>query len=282
MASVSATFSPDVNDAAQVRPHASPLARRFATLHAEGRRALVCYVTAGHPDRGRSLALLRGLEAAGADVIEIGVPFSDPLADGPVIQDSSQQAIAGGMNLDGCLTLIAEAALTIPVVLFSYLNPIMAAGDHVLARARAAGVSGILITDLPVGADPEREAWLGASGLDFIRLVAPTTPLARMREIGEHGGGFVYLISRMGVTGEQSTVAVDLPEIVVRLRSVTSLPVCVGFGIATPAQAREVSRLGDGVIVGSALVRAANTSVERALTLVAAMRHAMDESAART
>lgn len=179
MASASATISPDVPTSA----HPSPLAARFDALRREGRRALVCYVTAGHPNRAASLALLAGLEQAGADVVEIGVPFSDPLADGPVIQDSSQQAIADGMTLDGCLALIAEAKLSIPVVLFSYLNPIIAAGSDVLARARRAGVSGILITDLPVGADPEREAWLGASGLDFIRLVAPTTPAARMADI---------------------------------------------------------------------------------------------------
>jgi tryptophan synthase alpha chain len=256
----------------------TPLAQRFEKLRAEGRRALVCYVTAGHPNRARSLELLQGLEGAGADVVEIGVPFSDPLADGPVIQDSSQQAIADGMTLEGCLHLIADAKLTIPVVLFSYLNPIMSAGPAVLARAHAAGVSGILVTDLPVGADPEREAWLGESGLDFIRLVAPTTPVARMTEISEHGGGFVYLISRMGVTGEQTSIAAELPDTVALLRSVTSLPVCVGFGISTPEQAREVAKMADGVVVGSALVRAANTSTAAALALVASMRQAMDHA----
>ena len=254
----------------------SALTSRFAALKAEGRQALVCYVTAGHPDRERSLELMRGLEAAGADVIEVGVPFSDPLADGPVIQESSQIAIAGGMTLEGTLALIAEADLSVPVVLFSYLNPIMAAGSEILARARAAGVHGILITDLPVGADPERETWLGTSGLDFIRLVAPTTPADRMAEISRNGGGFVYLISRMGVTGEQTTIAADLPDTLTRLRSVTSLPVCVGFGISTPEQARSVAKLGDGVVVGSALVRAANNSNAEAFSLIKAMRTAMD------
>lgn len=277
MAFVSATTSPDMQQFhANSSNHA--LSDRFAKLRAENRRALVCYVTAGHPDVARSLELLQGLEAAGADVVEIGVPFSDPLADGPVIQESSQIAIANGMTLDGCLSLIAQAKLSIPVVLFSYLNPIIAAGLDVLDRARAAGVSGILATDLPVGADPERERWLGTSGLDFIRLVAPTTPAARMAEIGRNGGGFVYLISRMGVTGEQSTIATELPDTIKRLRSVTSLPVCVGFGISTPEQARSVSRLADGVIVGSALVRAANSSIKEALALVSSMRKAMDES----
>lgn len=254
----------------------SALSQKFAELKAEGRQALVCYVTAGHPTRERSLELLRGLQSAGADVIEVGVPFSDPMADGPVIQESSQVAIANGMSLNGTLDLIAEAQLTIPVVLFSYLNPIMSAGPDILKRAQKAGVHGILITDLPVGADPEREQWLGTSGLDFIRLVAPTTPADRMAEISRNGGGFVYLISRMGVTGEQATISAELPETLARLRSVTSLPVCVGFGISTPEQARSVAKLGDGVVVGSALVRAANKSTKEAIALIAAMRKAMD------
>ncbi|MEP6763383.1 MAG: tryptophan synthase subunit alpha [Gemmatimonadaceae bacterium] len=255
----------------------SALTARFAALRAEGRKALVCYVTAGHPDIPKSLELLQGLEKAGADVIEIGVPFSDPMADGPVIQESSQIAISHGMTLSGCLELIAKAKLSVPIVLFSYLNPIIAAGPDVLARAKAAGVSGILATDLPVGADAEREKWLGASGLDFIRLVAPTTPADRMAEISRNGGGFVYLISRMGVTGEQASVSVDLPNTIARLRGATSLPICVGFGISTPEQARAVSKLADGVVVGSALVRAANSSVADALALVSSMRKAMDE-----
>ena len=254
----------------------SPISERFASLAARGRKALVCYVTAGHPDRARSLQLLRGIEAAGADVIEVGVPFSDPLADGPVIQRSSQIAIEGGMTLDGTLALIAEAKLSVPVVLFSYLNPLMAGGAATLARAKAAGVHGILVTDLPVGADPEREAMFGASGLDFVRLVAPTTPAARMAEIGAHGGGFVYLISRMGVTGERDTISDELPASVQRLRAATTLPICVGFGISTPDQAAAVARLGDGVIVGSALVRAAEKSVDDAIALTAALRAAID------
>ena len=182
------------------------LSNRFESLRAANRRALVCYVTAGHPDRARSLDLLRGLEEAGTDVLEIGVPFSDPVADGPVIQSSSQQALEQGMTLEGALALIAEAKLKIPVVLFSYLNPIIAAGPDVLDRAKAAGVSGVLVTDLPVGADPEREAWFGSGPLDFVRLVAPTTPRDRMALIARHGRGFVYLISRLGVTGMQSEI----------------------------------------------------------------------------
>ena len=269
MESALPTSSPD-------RTSLSPIAERFARLRAQGRRALVCYVTAGHPDAASSLALLRGLEAAGADIIEVGVPFSDPLADGPVIQRSSQLAIEQGMTLEGTLALIAEADLSVPIVLFSYLNPLIAGGPEILARARTAGVHGILVTDLPVGADPDREAWFGDSGLDFVRLVAPTTPSPRMEEIGRHGGGFVYLISRMGVTGERDTLSSDLPATVERLRAATSLPLCIGFGISTPEQAAIVARLGDGVIVGSAIVRAAERSIEEAVELTAALRAAID------
>ncbi len=273
MASASATISPE-SSTASAAP--SALTQRFTELASAGRKALVCYVTAGHPTPADSVALLRGLESAGADVIEVGVPFSDPLADGPVIQRSSQVAIEHGVTLTRALEIISEAKLTVPVVLFSYLNPILAGGPEALSRARAAGVHGVLITDLPVGADPEREAWFGASGLDFVRLVAPTTPAPRMAEISRHGGGFVYLISRLGVTGEQDSLATDLPATVARLRSATSLPLCIGFGISTPEQARDAARLGDGVVVGSAIVRAADRSVAEAIALTASLRAAID------
>ncbi len=249
---------------------------RFAALRAEGRRALVPYVTAGHPDRGRSVALLQGLEHAGADVIEVGVPFSDPLADGPVIQASSQRALANGVTFDTVLEIIAAAAISVPVVLFSYLNPLLAAGPDALSRAAAAGAHGVLVTDLPVGADPDRERWFGESPLAFIRLVAPTTPRERMREIATHGSGFVYLISRLGVTGVREALPPDLPATVARLRDVTALPICVGFGVATPAQAAAVARLADGVVVGSAIVRAADEHVDRAIAFAASLRAAID------
>lgn len=253
------------------------LSERFTSLRAAGRRALVCYVTAGHPDRARSLALVAGLADAGADVLEIGVPFSDPVADGPVIQASSQQALEQGMSLAGALDLIAEARLEIPVVLFSYLNPIIAAGPQVLERARTAGVSGVLATDLPVGADPNREAWFGAGPLEFVRLVAPTTPRERMAEIARHGRGFVYLISRLGVTGMHAELSATLPASIAELRSVCSLPICVGFGISTPDHARTVGALADGIVVGSAIVQAAGRSVGEAVALTRTMRAALDD-----
>jgi tryptophan synthase alpha chain len=254
----------------------SSITRRFDALRKQSRRALVCYVTAGHPDVGLSLETLHALEEGGADIVELGVPFSDPIADGPVIQASSQRALEQGMNYDGVLALIEKAKLHVPVVLFSYLNPILAAGPDALVRAAEAGASGILVTDIPVGADPAREEWLGSSPLAFIRLVAPTTPRDRMAEIARHGSGFVYLISRLGVTGVQETTATSLPDSVRRLRSATTLPICVGFGISTPEQARSVGKLADGVVVGSALVRAAEIGPEDVLTLTRSLREALD------
>jgi tryptophan synthase alpha chain len=222
------------------------------------------------------LETLRALEEGGADIIELGVPFSDPIADGPVIQASSQMALEKGMTYDGVLALIERAKSDVPYVLFSYLNPILAAGPDALTRAAEAGASGILVTDIPVGADPEREEWLGNSPLAFIRLVAPTTPRDRMAEIAQHGSGFVYLISRLGVTGVQETTATSLPESIQRLRSATTLPICVGFGISTPEQARRVGKLADGVVVGSALVRAAERGPEDVLKMTRSLREALD------
>jgi tryptophan synthase alpha chain len=252
------------------------IAERFDRLRSEGRRALVCYITAGHPDYDRSLGLLRGIVDAGADIVEVGVPFSDPLADGPVIQASSQRALEQGMTFDRTLELVREADVDAPIVLFSYLNPIIAAGREALHRAAKAGAHGLLITDLPLGADAALEGRFADGPLDYVRLVAPTTPRERMADIARHGSGFVYLISRLGVTGERTDIAADLPATVALLRSVTALPVCVGFGISTPAQAATVAGLADGVVVGSALVRAADTSVERAVELVADLRAAID------
>ncbi|MGQ0712967.1 MAG: tryptophan synthase subunit alpha [Gemmatimonadaceae bacterium] len=265
MASASATTSPDV------------LTRHLADLRAGGRRALVVYVTAGHPDLERSLALLQGLDDAGADVIEVGVPFSDPMADGAVIQASSQRALELGVTLDTTLALISRARVRAPIVLFSYLNPLLAERATLLERAAEAGVHGILVTDLPVGADPQVEEWIGEGPLAFVRLVAPTTPRARMAEITRHGRGFVYLISRLGVTGERGDVPDELPGTVALLREVTALPICVGFGISGPEQAAAIGRFADGIVVGSAVVRAADRDVNAALSLVRSMRASLDD-----
>ena len=254
------------------------IARQFAELRDAARKAFVPYVTAGHPDPVRSVALLQGLESAGADIIEVGVPFSDPLADGAVIQASSQRALEQGVNFDQVLRIISDARLTVPVVLFSYLNPLLRGGDDALRRAADAGAHGVLVTDLPLGADPEREAWFANGPLDFIRLVAPTTPSERMGRIASTGQGFVYLISRLGVTGEQASLSAELPAAATRLRAATSLPLCIGFGIANAAQARAAAALADGVVVGSAIVRAADTSVEAAVALATELRRGIDEA----
>jgi tryptophan synthase alpha chain len=253
------------------------ITRRFDALKKNSRRALVCYVTAGHPDTARSLAVLHALEEGGADIIELGVPFSDPIADGPIIQASSQRALDQGMTYEGALALVEKAALGVPIVLFSYLNPVLAAGPDALARAAEAGANGILITDIPVGADPAREEWLGNSPLAFIRLVAPTTPRDRMAEIALHGSGFVYLISRLGVTGLQEKMATSLPDTIARLRSTTTLPICVGFGISTAEHARSVGELADGVVVGSAIVKAAEEGPKSVLALTRTLRKALDD-----
>ena len=249
----------------------------FKRRRAAGQTVLIPYVTAGDPSLAATADIVDALVDAGADIIELGVPFSDPMADGPVIQGSSQRALGHGMTLDGTLELIARAKVDVPVVLFSYLNPLISAGADVLQRAAEAGCAGVLVTDLPVGADPDRESWLGEGPLAFVRLVAPTTPSDRMREIARHGRGFVYLISRMGVTGMQQSLPPELGDTIRRLRGVTTLPVCVGFGISRPEQARTVSAMADGVVVGSAIVRAAEDSVDDALSLARAMRAAIDE-----
>lgn len=271
MAFASATTSPDRVTAA-VGPS---IAATFDALRDQRRRAFVPYLTAGHPDRGRSVELLQAV-APFADVIELGVPFSDPMADGPVIQASSQLALEQGMSFDGTLEIASRAAVSVPLVLFTYLNPLLAAGADALARAAEAGFSGVLVTDLPVGADPPREEQLGRGPLSFIRLVAPTTPRDRMREIAANGSGFVYVISRLGVTGARSDLPPDLAETVGRLRGVTTLPLCVGFGVSRPEQAAAVARLADGVVVGSAMVRAAGESVDAAAALASELRDAID------
>jgi tryptophan synthase alpha chain len=266
MASGLATTSSSTNE----------IAARFQQLKAAGKKALVPYITAGDPGVKETVDLLKGLEDAGADCIEVGVPFSDPMADGPVIQASSQRALDRGVRLDGVLELIGKARLKTPVVLFSYLNPILAGGPDVLHRAAQAGCHGLLITDLPVGSDPEREAWLGESPLAFIRLVAPTTPADRMKEISTHGSGFVYLISRLGVTGVQQSLASDLPQTMARLRAATTLPICVGFGVSNAEQATAVAKMADGVVIGSAIVRAANEGIPKAVAFAREMRKAID------
>lgn len=232
------------------------IARAWAELQRAGRTALIPYLTAGHPDRATSLEALHAAAEAG-DLLEVGVPFSDPLADGPTIQRSSFEALRGGMTLTGTLELITELRPTRPVILFSYLNPVLRYGVERLGRdAARAGVAGLLLTDLPAGADPDLERTLARSPLDLIRLVAPTSDPVRIRTAVRDARGFVYVIGRLGVTGAGTAPDPDLADTVRAVRAATSLPVAVGFGVATGAQARAVGQVADGVVVGSALVEA--------------------------
>jgi len=221
------------------------------------RAALIPYLTAGFPTPASSLEALRVIAGAGADFIEVGVPFSDPLADGPTIQRSTQTALDQGMTVAGVLEQIHRAALPVPVIVMTYLNPVMAFGlERFLREAAAAGVAGLLLTDFPAGADPALERTVAASPLALIRLIAPTTTADRLAQAVRGASGFLYLISRLGVTGVRDSVPPDLSEHVARVRAASPLPLAVGFGISTPAQARAAAALADGVVVGSAVVDA--------------------------
>jgi len=234
---------------------AASIAARWRALGK--RRALIPYLTAGFPTRDASREALQRVAAAGADFVEVGVPFSDPLADGPTIQRTTQAALEQGMTLAGVLTLIEDAALPVPVIIMTYLNPVLAYGvDRFVTDAHTAGAAGVLLTDLPAGADPAVEATVTRSPLALIRLVAPTTDDARLAAALAGATGFVYLISRLGVTGARANVPADLEAQVRRVRAATRLPVAVGFGIGTPAQAAAAARYADGVVVGSALMDA--------------------------
>lgn len=261
----------------------SRIAARWQVLRRARRTALIPYLTAGYPDRQTSLEALSMLAEAGADLVEVGIPFSDPLADGPVIQRASQLALERGMTVSGVLELIARAQPPIPVVAFSYLNPVLAYGlDQFTSDARKAGVSGLLLTDLPAGEDPELESKIRHSGLDLVRLIAPTTTETRLRAALQHASGFVYLISRLGVTGPKTALTGDLRDWVTRLRTVTPLPIAVGFGIATPEQVKEVAAFADGVVVGSALVERLGQSLESAQSLMAELSAALRAATGNT
>ena len=260
----------------------SRLAPGWASRRASRRTALIPYLTAGHPTPQASAAAIRAVSEV-ADIIEIGGPFSDPLADGPTIQRSSFEALRHGMTLAGTLEMISRAELTTPVVIFSYLNPILQYGvDQFLRDAEALQLAGLLLTDLPAGSDPQLEAAVQRSGIDLIRLVAPTTSPSRLRLILEDAQGFVYLLARLGVTGARESLSADLADSVGRVRQATTLPVAVGFGISTPEQARAVGRLAEGVVVGSALVEIlGREGVAAAREFLGSLRNALDMRDAR-
>jgi tryptophan synthase alpha chain len=255
----------------------SPLTRTWSALQVRGRRALIPYLTAGYPTRESSVAALRAADQV-ADILEVGVPFSDPLADGPTIQRSTFLALQQGMTLAGTLELVGEAGLDHPVVVFSYLNPILRYGvDRFLREAAELRIAGLILTDLPAGADPTIESAVQASELDLIRLIAPTTQPSRLAAAVDGAQGFVYLVARLGVTGASASLSDSLAQSVAAVRRATRLPVAVGFGISTPEQARTVSRLADGVVVGSALVDIlGRDGVRQAGKFLESLRRALD------
>ena len=234
--------------------------RRFAALAADGRAGLVTFTMMGDPDIETSFAILEGLADAGADIIEIGSPFTDPMADGPVIQRAGQRALKAGITLTGTLELVrrfrARDDVT-PLVLMGYYNPIYIYGvERFLDDALAAGLDGVIVVDLPPEEDGELCRPALDAGLSFVRLVAPTTDEARLPAVLTNTSGFVYYISITGITGAAGAAASATGAAVARLRRHTALPIAVGFGIKTPEQAAEVARVADGVVVGSALVAA--------------------------
>src|SRR3954447_11924997 len=230
----------------------------FERCKAEGRRAFIAYITAGDPSPEVTPSLVHALERGGADLIELGVPFSDPIADGPVIQRASDRALRAGMSTRKVLQIVREIRRTseIPIVLFSYLNPLLRYGFDALAKDSAqAGVDGVLMTDLCIEEAEDAVRRVRAQGLDTIFLAAPTSTDHRLRRVAEQSSGFIYLVSRTGITGEQASLSSSAASLAHKMRSLTTLPIAVGFGISTPEQVREVGAIADGVVVGSSIVR---------------------------
>jgi tryptophan synthase alpha chain len=244
----------------------SRIAARFAALKAEGRSALVTYLQAFDPDRATSLSILQGLPAAGADIIEIGVPFTDPMADGPSIQKAGQRALKAGATAAGVLDLVRllrQQDQATPVVLMGYFNPILSYGvARFCADAAQAGVDGLIIVDVPPEEADEVEPHARAHGLDLIRLIAPTTGEARLPRVLAATTGFIYYVAITGITGTRSADYASMAPTIAALKRHTDLPVAIGFGIRSPAQAAEAARAADGAVVGTALVEALAESLD--------------------
>jgi len=234
------------------------LSRLAGAFARPGQPKLVAYAAAGDPDLDRSEDVVRAMARGGADVIEIGVPFSDPIADGPVIQRASERALAGGATLRTTLDLVGRVRgdIDVPLVLFTYVNPVVRLGvTAFLDLAAQAGLDGVLLLDLPIEESESMHAALAQRAIDQIFLVSPTTSDERLREAGRLGSGFLYAISRLGVTGVRTSVATTAAPLVTRIRAATSLPVALGFGISRPEHVREVTAFADAAVVGSAIVQ---------------------------
>ena len=234
------------------------IGKKFEELRAKKEKALIVYLTAGDPSLAATRELVLGLEKSGADIVEIGVPFSDPTADGPVIQAASQRALKAGATLRGVLELVAEIRRTsqIPIVLFGYFNPIFAYGAEKFSQAaKDAGVDGILVVDLPPEEAGELRIFTDAAGIDFIALVAPTTGRNRLKTILQNATGFLYCISITGVTGTAAPDTDDINRHIAAIRKRTKLPIAVGFGISSAAHARAIAGVADGIVIGSAVVQ---------------------------
>jgi tryptophan synthase alpha chain len=249
----------------------------FARLKSEGRKAFVSYIMAGDPDVATSLAVMKGLPDAGVDIIELGLPFTDPMADGPTIQLAGQRALEGGMTLDSTLQMVRDFRAgddTTPVVLMGYYNPIYSRGvDTFLEQAREAGIDGLIIVDLPPEEDEELCLPAQAAGLNFIRLATPTTDDQRLPKVLQNTSGFVYYVSITGITGAAAAEAADVAPEVARIKAKTDLPVIVGFGIRSPDTSKAIASVADGCVVGSAIVSeiATGKSVDEVLAFVASL-----------
>jgi tryptophan synthase alpha chain len=239
---------------------------KFADLKARGESALVGFVTAGDPDPVRSFEILEAMCGAGIDILELGIPFSDPTADGPVIQRSSARALKSGIDMTRILEMTERlrGRTAIPIILFSYYNPILAYGTERFNRdAMAAGADGALVVDLPPEESPELTAGWDFSRFSLIRLIAPTTPASRMKTIAEDAAGFLYMVSKTGVTGSAGLDTASVKRHVAALREATDLPVCVGFGVSTAEDVAALSRTAEGVVIGSAFERLIEENLDR-------------------
>jgi len=236
----------------------SRIATRFAALKAEGRGALIPFLEAFDPDRATAMAILNGMPAAGADLIEIGVPFTDPMADGPTVQKAGQRGLKAGATVQGALDMVREFRVQdsdTPIILMGYFNPILSFGvARFCAECAASGVDGLIVVDVPPEEADELQPYATAQGLDLIRLVAPTTDDARLPKVLASTTGFVYYVAITGITGTRSASSADLAAAIPRIRAHTDLPIAIGFGVRTLEQAAEASRVADGAVVASALI----------------------------